>query len=138
MHLWNNYYSGGAFILKKYLPFVIGCAVGYLITLVLILIFAFLFLSDALTSDKAPIASIIALAVGSFVGGYITAFVKKEKGLVNGFITGLIMFLLVLSIALFNDSQFTVYTLVKAIVMLLLSSAGGILGVNKAQRRKMI
>lgn len=138
MHLWNKYYSGGAFILKKYLPYLIGCGVGYLITFALIFIFAFLFLSDTLTADAAPVASIIALSVGAFAGGCISALLKKEKGLVNGAVTGLVMFFITLAIALFNDTAFTYYTLIKAVVVLLLSSAGGILGVNKSQKRKMI
>ncbi len=74
-------------------------------------------------------------AVAVFIGSYIAARISKENGLFIGLLNGAIVFLAIL-IAGFSTTPETlsIITLLKAVIILVFSSLGGIKGVNTKEK----
>ncbi len=86
------------------------------------------------SSANTPIALVIA-AISALVGGWVTARVSRERGLLFGVGCGLILFLLMSAIGLSVFQELHGSTmLIKAVLMIIGGAFGGILGVNT--RRK--
>ncbi len=117
----------------------IGVLVGALISFVSILVCAFILtLRDFEPSTAIPLSN-VCLAIGSAVGGYVCALTHRTKGLIMGALVGLIMFLIITVIALIaNGISLTINTPIRFAVMTMLSAAGGVVGVNRSSKRKMI
>lgn len=69
--------------------------------------------------------------IGVLFGGYIAARISKSQGLILGLINGAIVFIALLICGFcINTGTLTIITLLKAVVILLFSSFGGVKGVN--------
>ena len=69
------------------------------------------------------------------MSGYVSARVTKEKGLIIGSVSGIIMFIIVLLTGLiWRDGNFTYLTLVKLALFTLFGALGGVKAVNKKDR----
>ena len=118
---------------------ILGVAFGGASVFVCMLLCAFvLTLKDFDASVATPMSN-ACLAVGAFVSGFVCTVLHKSKGLILGSVTGLIVFALITLIALFvNGGDITLNTLLRLVIMVVLSAAGGVIGVNKSAKRKMI
>lgn len=94
-----------------------------------------LLITGSIPHDYMSIISIILCGVSSFMSGYVSARVTKEKGLIIGSVSGIIMFIIVLLTGLiWRDGNFTYLTLVKLALFTLFGALGGVKAVNKKDR----
>lgn len=115
----------------------IGSACGIAATLLLVLIFGMVLTFSGMPLTIAPVLSVIALGIGSFVAGFISSKLTKSQGLIKGIVCGIVFAVLMVLIGLiFIKDSIGIFTLVKFIVIFLLSAFGGILGVNSKIRRR--
>ncbi len=118
---------------------VFSAVCSLLITIILNCLIAAVMLSIGLLPDYIlNCATITTLGIGTLLGGFISARITKSAGMINGVITGFLVFLLItlIGVAKSNDS-FTMISLVKLIVCIACAGFGGIIGVNKKERIKI-
>lgn len=124
--------------IKKYKCFIFGTLTGIIVTTLSLILFAVIF--TALDLDAAyahPIAS-VCCAIGSLFGGYISAKLCRSKGLINGILTGIFIFLAVTIVSIIvGGGSFTLMTVIRMIIILTSAAIGGILGVNKLTKKKI-
>lgn len=123
--------------IKKYLnPVLSGLGFGLAVSLIFLVLFSVIISSASVSQSTITVMSFISMILGSFVGGFKTARLLKQNGLVMGIITGVCLFLVMLVLSLFFvREQISILILVKGFVVLLCSGLGGILGVNYRRRR---
>ena len=116
-------------------PLLIGVAVGILVcTLLLLLMAAVIQRVDVPRGAALPLA-VVAAAVGAFAGGLTAALISRQRGLLLGAISGLVLFLLVLLAGLARYAAVDGPTaLLKAVVLVVAGAVGGVLGVNRRRR----
>ena len=120
-------------------PIIIGCTAGAIVTFLMLLLFALVLTLQDLPTVTMTIMSTLAVGFGALVAGICSARIYGKNGLITGAFSGLILFLLVLFISFFmSDSGFSVYSLIKLIIMLVCSSIGGVIGINFKHKRKFI
>lgn len=81
------------------------------------------------SSMTVPLAS-SAVCIGSLCSGMCAAFCKKEKGLLNGTVQGLLFAGVLLLAALGNDSSVETLHLIRCAAVVLCGAIGGLLGMN--------
>ncbi len=87
----------------------------------------------------SPLFATISLGLGCFVASLFASKKIGEKGLLVGSIVGGVTFLIVTLISLMASKDiFTLNTLFKLIILMLMSFIGGVLGVNSKQNQKYI
>ncbi len=121
-----------------YINILIGAAIGAVIAFLVLLIFAAVMLIFNININMASPLSSVALAVGSGVGGFVSAYKNKAKGFICGLINAGVMFLLIAVIGLILSRSITLMSLIHFAVTILASLIGGILGVNKADKIKVV
>lgn len=116
----------------------IGVLLGIITFFILMLLFSFIFLKSKSISYNliTPVALGIG-TLGSFFSGYFTAKISCKKGLVYGCISGFILFFIIYIIgAIVFQETAGLKTFLRCIMMVLASSIGGIIGVNKTNHKK--
>lgn len=116
-----------------------GTLSGFLITIILLCCASLVIMtSGLLPGELTDWISVALLGFGAFSGGCITAKITKSAGLIVGLFTAILMLVIVTAIGMIkgNDSLSAV-TAVRAVAMLLLGSAGGILGIRKKEKIKI-
>lgn len=71
------------------------------------------------------------LAIGAFASGIIAAKLGKSKGIICGAVSGIIFFVLVWIRSAIVGSTFGIELIIKAVIIILSSALGGIIGINK-------
>lgn len=110
-----------------------GTAVGALAAAVLLLLLSYAFV----VMKKIPQGAVMPLgvvlgAVGAFLGGYVSGRISKQKGLLFGVITGLVLYALLFLFGLILIKEpISTLSFVKMGAMLFFGALGGVLGVNK-------
>ncbi len=121
-----------------YINVLIGAGIGAAVCLVLLLgIAAVMVLSGIGNTYASPLSS-VAAAVGAGIGGYFAARRNKSKGLICGALVAVIMFLVFSVIGAVLGSSITLMSLIRFVILLLSGVIGGILGVNKRDKRKIV
>lgn len=121
-----------------YINVLIGAlAAAGIIVLIMLVAAAIMVLLDVNIMYASPISSVCA-AIGTFCGGYFAARKNKSKGVINGLLVAIIIYLLVSVVALILDSNFTVMSLIHLAVIVLSGCIGGIMGVNKRDKRRIV
>ena len=126
---------------KNYMPIITKYAISFfvfsLVSSVLLLLF-----SKTLTIQNVPhklfvYLSIFAVSVGSFSGAFVLSKQIKENGMRNGLIFGSIIAVTVYIISIyFSGIEFGLPLYVRTFSILILSTIGGILGVNLKRKIK--
>ncbi len=123
--------------LKKFLISVfVGTGIGVISSVILIFL-----LAAALSIGNIPAMlfsplTVIILALGGFTGGYASSKISGEKGIFCGAASGIVYFVLVwISGAFFQYSGFGTAAIIKAIMIIISGSFGGIIGVNYIKRK---
>lgn len=97
----------------------------------ILLVFAFLISKIDAKDFTLSVMSTIALAVGAYVGGYISGKRRKHNGLLMGALCGVFIFLIILLLgAFFSKTVESFPTSAKLVVTLVCAAAGGVVGVN--------
>ncbi len=114
----------------------IGAGIGMIAAAMLIFLMA-----AALTIGDIPAmlispATVVMLAFGGFCGGFAGARLSGEKGLLCGAVSGVIFFLAAWAAGgIFGVSGFGTAAVIKAAMIIIASSLGGIIGVNYIKRK---
>ncbi len=117
----------------------IGLTVGSVTVFVAMMLCALVLTMSDFDATVATPLSNISLAIGAMVGGLVASILHKSKGLVIGAIIGFSMFIIVTIISLIiSDGTITVNTPLRLVVMTLLAAVGGIIGVNRSAKRKLV
>lgn len=121
-----------------YINVLIGAGIGFAATMVVLVILALIMvLFNIGNSFSSPLAS-VAVAVGSILGGWISGVKNKSKGIINGLLVATLIFLFVTFISVFFNDKMTFMSLLHFIIIYLAACIGGIAGVNKIEKRKVI
>ena len=87
----------------------------------------------------SPLFATISLGIGCLASAFYVSKKTGKNGLLNGSIVGGITLVLVILIGLMVSKDiFSLNTLFKVIIIMLLSFIGGVLGVNSKQNQKYI
>jgi putative membrane protein (TIGR04086 family) len=92
-----------------------------------------------LTEGVLSPLSTVALAIGTYFSAYISGKLIKEKSLFIGLIIGFIVFIIISIVsAIVSKSSLTLMSLFHFLVTVLSGVIGAIIGVNSANKRKII
>lgn len=117
----------------------IGIAIGSAAVIVSMLICAFILTLSDFNETVAEPMSNICLCIGAFIGGLFAALLHKSKGMIIGICVGFIMFLIITVVSLIvSGGGITLNTPLRLVIMSILGAVGGIVGVNRSAKRKMI
>lgn len=109
---------------------------GFVIVFICVLFFAFIITKIDATDKIISVMSGIALCVGAYAGGYISAKKRRKNGLFMGVLCGLFMFLIILIIgSVFIKAISGCSPSVKLVLTLICGAVGGIVGVNSKSSR---
>lgn len=125
---------------KKYIKALIfGTITALIISAVLLALSAVCLTKVGIVpTDYLWLMIVIILALGSFVGGFVSAIILKSNGLFIGLLTGIIVCLfIIIAGALKTSDSFTTYSIYKAMAIIVCSVLGGIIGVNKKEKIKI-
>ena len=97
----NNPTKGDLSPVRKWItPVLFGTAIGLLGTAAILMIFALILtLQDIPQGMILPLA-VGAMGIGTFLGGYVSARIVEKKGLLCGFLTGLLYYFILTGISL--------------------------------------
>ncbi len=109
------------------------------VTAIFIFIFAVIMYLGEIGFEYSAVFGTVSVAAGCFAGGFYAAKKIGQKGLINGAIIGIITFGIVTLISLIvDDGAITFNTLFHLIIFMLSAIIGGIIGVNKREKRNYI
>lgn len=116
-----------------------GFLVSILSSAVLLLLFGWICYTREDPAALAGILGRIALYLSAFLGGFFASRFNREKGLLSGLTTGGVFMLFVVMLSLFlrsGNEPIKFMTWVMFLLILLVGTAGGYLGVPSGKRRK--
>lgn len=121
---------------RMLVPMLIGAGVGVLVCTVILLIMAAVMTAVIVPAAVVTPLALAAAALGAFAGGLVAARLSRERGLLYGAGSGLLLFLLVTAagFALLPETRGALLPL-KAALLIGGGALGGVLGVNLRRRR---
>ena len=126
----------GKVLKKMALSTGIGTGIGMLFSSLIIIIMALVLAVGDIPAMLIAPATVFAVTVGGFIGGFVSAKLCGEKGLICGTISGVIFVLLLWVFGtIFGSKEPGVGIAIKIILMILAGSFGGIIGVNYIKRK---
>ena len=124
---------------EKLVIYSLSVLIGCLVVILSMFLGASVCLAIDLSDNYSTLAAGICLGVGALCSGFLSGKKIKSGGIVNGVSCGLIMYLLVFVFSLFiSDNGFSAVSLSHALIALIASAIGGVLGVNVSLKRKII
>ena len=121
-----------------YINVLIGAAIGVAISLILLFGVAALMVLLGWGSQYASPLSSVCAAVGAFIGGYFSARKNGAKGLLGGLLVAAAMFIIISIVGGFVSETVSLMSLIRLVIIALAASIGGILGVNKSSKLKIV
>ena len=114
----------------------IGAGIGMLASAMLIFMMAAVLAVGNIPAMMISPVTVILLAFGGFCGGFAGAKLSGEKGLLCGAISGAAFFLITWAAGgIAGNGGFGTAALIKAVMIIIASSLGGIIGVNYIKRK---
>ena len=114
----------------------IGAGIGMIASSMLIFLMAAALAIGDIPAMLISPAAVIMLAFGGFCGGFSGARLSGEMGFLCGAISGLIFFLAAwVAGGIFETGGFGTAAIIKAVMIIIASSLGGIIGVNYIKRK---
>ena len=133
----NNFFAKGE--ATPFRLFMVATTVELIVTAVFVVLFAALMLTVSSTLGFASVFATVSLAMGCLAASYAVAKSTGEKGWLYGLLVGGVTFLIVLAVALLmNRGSLTLTTPFRFMILMLSSLIGGVIGVNRAHRRKYL
>ncbi|WP_312642237.1 TIGR04086 family membrane protein [Hydrogenoanaerobacterium sp.] len=122
----------------KYLkPILTGTLVGAVVITIILMVLSLLLSLQNIPQMLITPMVLLALAVGSLMGGNFAAKLVREKGLAVGLCCGVLLFLMLLLFGQgISDNGFGIMAAAKLAIALAFSAIGGVMGVNTKKRRK--
>lgn len=123
---------------KFWINILTGAAIAAVITIGAMLLAAVIMTAaGGMRAYASPIAG-VTLCIGTIIGARFAAFKNGSRGLICGSLTALVLFAVLTVAGMFVNNGFTVMTLIHFAISLLSGCIGGILGVNRTEKRKVI
>lgn len=124
---------------EKIVIYLLSVAVGGFAVIFALFLAASVCLAVDMSDNYSTFVAGICLGAGAACSGFLTGKKIKSGGIVNGALCGLIMYAAVLLISLFvSDTGFSVVSLSHALISILSSAIGGVVGVNFSYKKKII
>lgn len=120
-------------------PLLISTLCGAAILAALLAMTSAVLLSVGQIGSSITSAAVIAVsALSAFFAGIIVGRIARKNGLIQGSLTGLLLYFLILIVSVCcGDFQlFTVSSVIRLAVMILAGATGGLISVNKRSRTK--
>lgn len=122
--------------LFKYFKFVTyACVISMAVVCIMFTAAHFVILKCNLPLKVAEPIIIITSVISAFVGGFSAAKQAGKNGLLLGFLTGVMIFVLLLISNLSYGNKLGALAAIKFLLITTASSIGGIVGVNKGKRK---
>ena len=122
-----------------YKPIIWGIISGLVSIFVVMILIAFVLTKCDLSESVSLTLATLSIAIGTFLGGFVSAKLFKRRGLFVGLITGLLTFILLVIIALSTtNTGISSLFLIRLVIVAVSSSLGGIFGVNSINKRKIV
>lgn len=116
-------------------PLGVGTGVGVIVCAVILLIAAAVMTTGVLPAPAVTAVALAAAAIGAFVGGFVTARLSRERGLLYGAGVGLLLFLLITIVGFVTLQELRgTMMLLKVALTICFGAFGGVLGVNVKKR----
>lgn len=114
----------------------ISVATGEVVTFACLFVASLMMTKSGLSLGMADTVAVICAALGAFAAGFTSGLLIKERGFMYGMMCGILLCVIMVVLAAFT-SGFSggSTTIIKLVLMLLLSTLGAILGVNKKPKR---
>lgn len=113
-----------------------GSGIGIISTSILIFALAFVLSVANVPATLISPATVILIAIGSFIGGLFCAGIYGEKGMICGLFSGLMFFLVLwLCGGIFGFGGSGTAAIIKFFMITISSCLGGIIGVNYIKRK---
>lgn len=113
-----------------------GTGIGILSSAVMIFLMAAALMVGNVPAMLISPVTVVFLASGCFCGGFAAAKIAGEKGLLCGAVSGILFFTVAwISGAFFDKIGFGTAAIIKAAMMIIAGSLGGIIGVNYIIRK---
>ncbi|MGN1132727.1 MAG: TIGR04086 family membrane protein [Ruminococcus sp.] len=115
---------------------VIGLMVGEVVLFVLLcLTSAVMANTGILNNTLLEVMLTVICGISAFISGIVSSKIIKMKGLINGFVSGMLFFIVIFSAGLIMmDGTFTLFTFLKLIVSVLFGTIGGVIGLSKKEK----
>lgn len=113
----------------------ISSIIGLSISILIAFLSAILVVKFNIPNYLASIISTISLAISGLISGILSSRFIKSKGILFGFITGIILsiYIILVSLLIFK-SGITMLGISRLFIIIICSTIGGILGVNLKQK----
>ena len=120
-------------------PILTGCIVGITVTLCLFVLLALIMSFSILPTNSASVVASVAIAVGSFLGGFSAAKKLGKNGLIVGAICGFLLFIILtlIGVAAFKSAPGT-STVIRLLIFTVSGAIGGTIGVSGDDKRKIV
>ena len=115
----------------KYMPYLLGMAVGYGTTLLISVAAAVILSFSDAAAKSAGAASVIALSVGSFMCGRTAGIMRRRDGMRTGALCGLMFSAAPVVFSLIFGYFGSAMGFVKPLLCVFFSTVGGVAGVNR-------
>lgn len=112
-------------------------AIGLLATAVMLLLLSFVLSKKDFPFSLINPLSTVALLIGSLLAGFLAAKSSKEKGMLLGGFCGFIIFVVIFVVSSMFQFEVGAKAVLKLAVCVLSGAIGGIIGVNKRNKRRM-
>lgn len=128
-------------ILSNYKSTRLYCAAVSSLFGLLMIFVCLLGFSVIITKINAPdalvtVLSTIALCIGGYCGGYMSARKRRKNGLFMGVISGIVIFMIIVIIGtIFANTALSLSAGGKLILTMICGAVGGIIGVNTKHKR---
>lgn len=118
---------------NKFIYLLKGCLMALIITTVLILITTIVLRFTSLSESRVPLINNIIMIFSVVLGGIYSSGKIKDNGWLQGAITGLFYYIIIILLSLLivrSLEVFNIYLLSKMLISIFIGSIGGIIGVN--------
>lgn len=116
----------------------LGSLSGVAVTILVMLLMAVLLSSVDLPESAPGVMSTACIGLGALLGGFIAAKRNGRHGLLVGFISGTVMYIIFALLALALGSGVGMIFITRLIVAAVMSALGGVLGINLRRKRKYV
>lgn len=133
----NKYFRGcqNGYIKTLCRPILIGLLAAVATMVVIIALFSLFFvIIESIAQSAIVPMSLLAAALGCFIGAYICTSVTKCRGLVFGAIVGFCVFVVIWLISLVGGGLFGTRTAIKFLLLIFSGCIGGYLGCNSKRK----
>lgn len=123
-------------IKKKAAVWGISVLLGFVVSFLIMLLFAVLATGADISEEYASPMACISAAAGGLAAAFCASRLLGSKGMINGLVCGSTMFIIIKAVALaMDDGGLTLNTLFHFVVLLLAAMIGGIWGVNSGRKK---